>query len=1193
MFKISPPSCRIWLLGGLRIEGVSGPLRLPRGLAHNLLAYLALHSATLHPREALADLFWPDAPPHRVRRNLSDLLYRLRRALGPDWLLIEEDRVGLRTGTDLWVDVRAFEDLSTAGDPNALESAIALYTGDLLPEIYDDWALIPRISLQEKYLHCLLRLGQLAEEHDEPAQACTYYQQLVAADALHEEAQRGLMRSLACLGRHHEALRVFDHLLTLLRQELNVSPSAETQALAEILRGELDQRRLVPVPFVGRSAERAHLLDRLQQAQAGRGGLVVLMGEAGIGKTRLLKELAHAAAWRGWQVVWGFGQEFGLPAPYAPLGQALDAALPDPRLQQLTRLIPPLWLTTLSGLLPRISAVVNQFDLATDADRFPLALRHILGALAQIAPHLFILEDVQWADPALWPLLTDVYPALAHIPLLVALSGRDDELHTQPTAWSALEEWDRSGETIMRLDGLSAEELEELAVAFGRRQLTAIQRAELSAASGGNPLLALALLEADETGRAVESSLLADLMARRLADLSTQARQALQAAAVLGYRFQYPAWEAVMSQDTSAEALARVAGELERARLIALEADSYRFAHDTLRAHMYRQLSDRRKRDLHGRALAALSRYTPQATLDLLYHAGQADDRPAVARYALQAGQQALTAWTLSAAVRYFAQALEALSPDDLVNRYAALLGRERALNILADPDARQRDLSSLQELADQLGDVRRQAEAAQRRADASWMAGKQQEAQSLAERGLELARQARDVALEAALLETLGRIARNQGDYQRTRRWIGQAHERFCQAGDRFGQASTLDKLGNLDFEAGDYLKAAEQHTRAAEIFRELGAIVHEARALSGLGLALRRLGQFDRARETHERALATFTETGDRHGAWIQMANLGNIAFELGDYTQAVEWNVAALEICRAIGDPRGASMMLNNLGFAHRGLAQFDQALAHFDEALQINRDKDYRRGEGYTHKGRGLTLLDAQRYELARQAFEAAQAIWVELDDRINRVETVAGLALAHLAENDLDGAQVYLQEALGILDTQPLDPFLRQWVHFVAYRVRQAQGRPADAARHLRQAHSAMQEMVESLPSAARAGFLIRVPLNRQVQAALDTLTIKIQAHLARADAPLGRRLTDADYVTITWTTYAPEDERVPTKTERRQHVLRRLLAEAKAQGGVPTDDDLAAALSVSRRTVLRDMQALGQSGVAIPTRRRR
>lgn len=93
--------------------------------------------------------------------------------------------------------------------------------------------------------------------------------------------------------------------------------------------------------------------------------------------------------------------------------------------------------------------------------------------------------------------------------------------------------------------------------------------------------------------------------------------------------------------------------------------------------------------------------------------------------------------------------------------------------------------------------------------------------------------------------------------------------------------------------------------------------------------------------------------------------------------------------------------------------------------------------------------------------------------------------------------------------------------------------------------------------------------------------------------LVRADAPLGRSLSDADYVRVTWTVAAPEDEQLPSAHERRRHVLQRLLAEAIIQGGAPTDADLATALGVSRRTILRDMEHLAHTGIDLPTRGRR
>ncbi len=132
----------------------------------------------------------------------------------------------------------------------------------------------------------------------------------------------------------------------------------------------------------------------------------------------------------------------------------------------------------------------------------------------------------------------------------------------------------------------------------------------------------------------------------------------------------------------------------------------------------------------------------------------------------------------------------------------------------------------------------------------------------------------------------------------------------------------------------------------------------------------------------------------------------------------------------------------------------------------------------------------------------------------------------------------------------------------------------------------------MLEMAGTLPTDARARFLRQDPLNRKVRAALDALSRRIQVRLVCEDVPLGRSLTEADYTEVTWTVYTPRDDLIGKKTERRRHVLQRLLMEAEAQGAAPTDDDLAEALGVSRRTILRDMQVLAEAGVPLPTRRR-
>ncbi|HFQ92596.1 MAG TPA: tetratricopeptide repeat protein, partial [Anaerolineae bacterium] len=810
--------------------------------------------------------------------------------------------------------------------------------------------------------------------------------------------------------------------------------------------------------------------------------------------------------------------------------------------------------------------------------------------LQQIAPHLFLLDDVQWADTAVWQILAELRPHLQSMSLLILISGRIDTLRRQTAVWETLQKWDREGETIIRLPEMATADLEQL-VLRQRPQLTGPQISQLQRSSGGNPLIALNLLDnIPDTVSDIPLSL-AHVSRQQLTALSDPAQLALQAAAVIGCRFSYTLWQTILEQVSAAD-LPQLAGELEQANLINLDEQTYRFAHDTLRAAVYHTTPADRRRHLHRSALEAARQTTPDDTLTLLYHAEGAGLTSLTAEYALQSGQQALAAFSYETAVAHFRKALDNLPADDQINRFTALYGRIQALDVLADRAAQQEDLSHLQQLADQLMQPDKQAKAHYLSARYFYITGQLETALQRSQTGLTLAQSAQNKHLQADFYHQLGQIVREQGAYGRARDYIQKARQSYHQTGSRFGEAVTTDILGGLAWAVDNHAEAIACHAAAARMFHEIGNPFNEAMALNNLGSAWWNQGEYGRARETLEKSLKISRKLGHKRGEGDTLDNLGGISWALADYETAVSFYTQALTIRRQIDDQWGVSISLGNLGSAHRLMQRWDEALRYFAEALAVNRRMGRKRGEGYNRHGRGLTHLDMSNLAAARGDLTAAANLRAELGEQENRLETLGGLALVCLEAGELKDAAAHLRQiASQLADDQRAS--LRQWLHYVAFRVHQALGQTEPARQQLARSKAAMNEILAPLPPGDQARFRRNFPLNRQILAAWRQYQRQIQVKLARADAPLGRKLTGADFVAVSWTIYRPEDDDISDKAARRRHILKRLLAEAQAQNAAPTDDNLAQALGVSRRTILRDMAALRREGVVLLVTRRR
>lgn len=1196
------PHYVVTLLGGFQLLSFGNPLKLPAGKATELFAYLLLNPTVTHYREALVELFWETAPPERGQRRLSNTLYQLQKIIGEGWFLRDNSSITLNPTVEVTVDVWQLESWAKSSQIEDCNAAIALYRGELLPEIYHDWVLAKRVALRDTYIALLLNVAQDAERQGELLRALELYRQLATAEPLYEEGQRGVIRTLLGLERSIEALAYYQKVKELLNDELNVLPAPPTQALGEQAEQVLHARQAVAAPsnpfvrppFVGRTTERAHLLALLQQATLGQGGLGLLLGEAGIGKSRLLEEVAAAATWRGWQVVWGRGQELTLPSPYTPFQEAIVAALPPTRRQQLKHRVQPLWLNILGQAFPPLAdmsdgSTFHQQEFQ-NTERLALAIQRILEPLQQITPHLFILDDVQWADESFWKVMNHLREPLAQSHCLLLLAGRAEELKSDSERWEMIDAWSRDGMPTLTLEGLKATDLTALIRTVTPDEAGDPQK--LHRATNGNPLLTLAMLQATDTPYTTPPPLKA-LFHRRISHLSLLAHKIVQAAALLGYRFAYEHLAKVVARAglESGELLTAM-GELENRGLILLEAEGYRFQHDTLRRTIYEAIPPAVQLYWHRHILAVLVEESFIAPTHLLHHAEQAGDEAAIIRYAMAAGRMALAGYAMASASHYFTRALELLPTSEQEDRYQALLGRLQAENILGNRVAQLRDLELLQEIATQSDNAAWQAEAREQAAYYYWSVGSFQEAATTIEAGLAIYADSPNPKREAALRVVLGRIVREWGQYHEARQQITLARSLYRQLGDRDGDAIATDLLGGIAWQMGNHSLGADLHQQAAELFRANGNIIREAQALNNLGANLWSLERYLEARATHERALPLCREQGHRRGEADNLDNMGGVAWILGDYETAIDLYSQALTIRRSLKDRWGMAISLGNLGSAYRLWGKAAEALPFYEEAITLNQELARKHGLGYTLHGQGLAFLALGEDAAAEQALFAATEIRATLTERQHWAESQAGLLYVYLQRGDYEEATRLLTLALETLP-QITRAAIRQWVHMAAFALYQAVGKGTLSQLHLQAAHRELLAVAATLPPTERDSFLGRVPLNRQLLKAIQQNSRQVTVRLVATHVPLGRKLTPDDYTSVQWTLYSPLDEAISAKGERRRHILQRLSDEATRQGATPSDEDLAAALNVAVRTIERDLATLLAAGIQLPTRRRK
>lgn len=600
---------------GCAVPGDLGPL------GRVALAVLVLERPRHVLRDELADALWGEHLPPTWEVSLRGLISRLRTSLtragldGPRALLAQGGGYVLQLPEEVVVDLEQAEAcLDRPADLAALQAAAEVLGRPFLPAAEGVWVQMQRARLRQLWLRCLEAVAGHALDSPSAAHlAIEAAEQVVAADPLRESGWVVLMQAHASAGRRAEALRAYARCRRVLREELGVEPSAATQQAHLSLLQEHRPAPQLPLPAllrgrtpVGRGDELARLSARWQLARTGQGGLAVVSGEAGIGKTTLLGAFAAAVVADGGLVLAARAEQVAA-VPHQVVADALRslvAVCSEERVQAL----PPALAAALGHLLPEQPALASQRPAPGGTTGAPTANTAALveGCVwlltgASDRGVLLVLDDLHWAERGTLLVVRDLLRRLVDRPVLVCGCWRDDE-------GSAVtdEVLVGDGEAVrISLGGLSPTALAQL-IATADRSVDSVALHERSA---GNPFLAEQLLRSAAEDRAellVPAGVLS-VVDRRIQRLQPPARHLLQVVAAAGRSCDVPLLASAVG--ASAREVVDLLDDPVRRRLIEEVAPArFAFRHDLVRDAVLSVVGPTHRAVLHGELAGGVAR---------------------------------------------------------------------------------------------------------------------------------------------------------------------------------------------------------------------------------------------------------------------------------------------------------------------------------------------------------------------------------------------------------------------------------------------------------------------------------------------------------------------------------------------------------------------------------------------------------
>src|SRR5256886_399918 len=764
--------------------------------------------------------------------------------------------------------------------------------------------------------------------------------------------------------------------------------------------------------FIGRVSERDALFRLIDRIRSGQGGVALVCGEAGIGKSRLVAEAKAYAEAQDFFLLQGNCFQMDSSYPYAPLLDLLRASAvptadaPDPIVLEFARLLPEL-APDLSGPLP-----APQPDPEQEKRRLFAALTRFFKERASQRPVLLVIEDLHWCDDVSLEFLQSLARSCATQPLLLLMTYRSDEV--QPSLQRCLAQLDRTRlSQEFQLLPLPRSDVDAMLDAMFALQIS--ERANLLdliyPLTEGNPffieeiltsLVSRGVLWSDDgvwqcklhpdqrsehvpVPRSVQ-----DAVQQRTHQLSAEARRVVTFAAVAGRRFDFAVLQQVMQCDE--DQLLPLIKELVATQLVVeVSADQFAFRYGVSQQAVYGGLLARESRSLDrmlAEAIEELSATTPMLDThleDLASHYYEAEVWVKVLEYAQRAGEKALALYAPRAATLHLAHALDAAHHLHITPPGKLYHTRGQAYATLGDFDRARSDY----------------------------------------ERALDTARTASDSSMEWQSMMALGFLWAER-DYAQVGAWFRQALDQASRQASPLLRARSLNRFGNWLVNTGRIEEGLHAHQEALSMFEEQHNTQGMAETLDLLGITYGMRGDRVKAVEQLGQAIALFGTLGDTQSLVSSLAmravqsmpgSSETTVCPLRTRNACVQDALESRLLARQIESLAGQAFAENTLAHTLLSFGEFGPALIHAQEANRIASEIEHQQWMVASTSALGHIYVLLLAPALAMVALEGGLSLAQELGSTFWMAALAAHLGRAYILNHDLPAAHAALQAAM--------------------------------------------------------------------------------------------------------------------------------------------------------------------------------